>query len=713
MNNKWDKILLELSYRVSSGIPDLSNEQHLMKLWDILKEHNWNIDARVELLKNLNEQDKPSVQSILNRSFKNAQSGRMIKVSSALGYKNKPKGQAAYGVAKGMMDDAGYGEEAEKLTKQKGGEEEPTDKKKKEKEEPTTKSKEVADFEDRVEKNKFLSEEQKELAREANKKIEVIYDDNATPEQKKEAVNWLVENMKLSTNAKTKTNNRKAYFNIFGGERKVISGNAGTAKSEDLIKRIEEILGEPLDVVNVKGIKDKISSAAKPDLGKENIVKHPFEDKYLQELHERPPLDKIRDNNTGIFAVKDENGKPKLPSSEHSKEYLRQSFDNPSLDATIKACEEEAAKNNIDPKVATTLKDHKKELDRIYNEMEVPSQEASDAILKAYNKLMVDLNNADSDMVGAIMKQQAEMALYQSEIAKGDEVYLPSSGTFPVGDKIKAGTDTLEQVALISCKYDKQGRIHGCPDNSKTICEIHQDESKRNNQGQYIGEPGHTMLINDDLVIGKDRNETAQKTEKFITDTLDEIDLGDTFSSDDKKKISSIAADYSEEIKKIKKELDDMGEMSKPDYYGLLAQRMKEVDEKYGKLMSEAVSDDQISALIGKNNAKNLRRSKLINPAEMLSAIEIANNIRTNETLESTEHNKQYFDKDGEPVFKTSKGTRNPDDWSITFRSKRTKGRSGGGCQLSFTGDGERPDTIITDDGTIENVETGNEEMTA
>ena len=122
MKNNWDKILLELSYRVSSGIPDLTNEQHLMKLWDILKEHKWNIDARVELIKNLNEQDKPSVQSILNRSFKNAQSGRMIKVSSALGYKNKPKGQAAYSTAKAMMDDAGYGEEAEKITKQKGGE---------------------------------------------------------------------------------------------------------------------------------------------------------------------------------------------------------------------------------------------------------------------------------------------------------------------------------------------------------------------------------------------------------------------------------------------------------------------------------------------------------------------------------------------------------------------------------------------------------------
>ena len=55
MNNNWNKILNELSYRVSSGIPDLSNEQHLMKLWDILKEEKWSIQARVELFENLTE----------------------------------------------------------------------------------------------------------------------------------------------------------------------------------------------------------------------------------------------------------------------------------------------------------------------------------------------------------------------------------------------------------------------------------------------------------------------------------------------------------------------------------------------------------------------------------------------------------------------------------------------------------------------------------
>ena len=55
MKNNWNKILNELSYRVSTGIPDLTNEQHLIKLWDILKEHKWPVDARVELLKNLDE----------------------------------------------------------------------------------------------------------------------------------------------------------------------------------------------------------------------------------------------------------------------------------------------------------------------------------------------------------------------------------------------------------------------------------------------------------------------------------------------------------------------------------------------------------------------------------------------------------------------------------------------------------------------------------
>jgi len=49
------KILTELSYRVKDGSPDFENEQHLIKLYDVLKECQWPADARIELLKTLTE----------------------------------------------------------------------------------------------------------------------------------------------------------------------------------------------------------------------------------------------------------------------------------------------------------------------------------------------------------------------------------------------------------------------------------------------------------------------------------------------------------------------------------------------------------------------------------------------------------------------------------------------------------------------------------
>ncbi|MEL0164721.1 MAG: hypothetical protein VW886_07105 [Candidatus Heimdallarchaeota archaeon] len=57
MKNELSKILTELSYRVKDGVPNLNNEQHLIKLFDVLKEFNWPIEARVELIHNLTESE--------------------------------------------------------------------------------------------------------------------------------------------------------------------------------------------------------------------------------------------------------------------------------------------------------------------------------------------------------------------------------------------------------------------------------------------------------------------------------------------------------------------------------------------------------------------------------------------------------------------------------------------------------------------------------
>ena len=109
MKNNWNKILNELSYRVSSGIPDLTNEQHLMKLWEILKEHNWSLDARIELLKSLDEAVKPRYyQSDKGQSApKGAKTG--VGPKGGTYYWSNPDGSAAD--EKDIPDDSDFNED--------------------------------------------------------------------------------------------------------------------------------------------------------------------------------------------------------------------------------------------------------------------------------------------------------------------------------------------------------------------------------------------------------------------------------------------------------------------------------------------------------------------------------------------------------------------------------------------------------------------------
>ncbi len=84
-------------------------------------------------------------------------------------------------------------------------------------------------------------------------------------------------------------------------------------------------------------------------------------------------------------------------------------------------------------------------------------------------------------------------------------------------------------------------------------------------------------------------------------------------------------------------------------------------------------------------------------------------NIYLQYSLLDLEHNKQFYDENDDPQFVTSKGTQNPNDYSITFRVNRTAGRAGGGCQLSFTGDGTPPPVDLAADGVAVDHETGQE----
>ena len=566
----------------------------------------------------------------------------------------------------------------------------------------------VNDFDKRINDNiEFLSDDKNQLTKEVSEKIKVLYDENISEEEQKEAAQWLVDNAGFSTNKMPKSGKRKAYLNKIGGDRKIL-GN-GTNSTENLVQKVESLLGE-LKQFDAKSIKNNFSTNAKPDLGDENILKPKDDPRVAEYFSNHQILKKIRGGLHGIYGVKDEDGKIKMPSSEHSIDYLTQSFKNPALQNTINLAKKEAEAGNIDGGVATSLETHQENLDKILKNHKIPSEKARQAIADSYNDLMVGLHKSDPDIANSIMKQIAENNLYEQELANGEEVYLPSAGNFPAGDKIKGGT--AERVALVSCKFGKKGRIYGCPANSKTISELHQDESKRYNQGQYLGEEGYTLVINDKLIKGKTKEETKEKTQDFIKRTLDEppkVDLSDTFTDEEVNQISTIVSEYMEEIDNIKKELAGIDFPDTETYWKEFSKKVKEIEGDYKKRMGGVVTKEHAAALIGENNTPNLVQKGGVKIEALMSAIEIANNIRTNESLLELEHNKQYYDENRKPKFVTDKGTNNPNDYSITFRTKRTAGRTGGGCQLSYTGDGTPAENNLQDDGSLTDSRTGEE----
>ena len=113
MSINFQEILKELEYRVEHGIIDLTKEEQVTKLVEILRENGIS-DANEMAQKArvyysyLNEAPKKQpLDKVLAQKFTNPDTGNQVTVASALGYKKNSK---AYTTAKNMMGTAGYSE---------------------------------------------------------------------------------------------------------------------------------------------------------------------------------------------------------------------------------------------------------------------------------------------------------------------------------------------------------------------------------------------------------------------------------------------------------------------------------------------------------------------------------------------------------------------------------------------------------------------------
>ena len=716
------KLLRELSYRSKEGYPILSKKEHLSIISDILTE--WGLsEIEGELIRNLTEspeedakythvgqgyyvkkgeEEKPDAQK-----FTKDDGGKYKVVSQDEYEKQKQKAGEEGGPtnnpnAEPKKDTQGGGEQPQQEPPKGTSLQTPETQARFKKEadaatqsnEPTsTKGQPQINKEDgvtlkrvkeQINKNSVtLNDEQKKIANDCYDLTQKLFDETISDDEKSSIANELRDKYKITTNA----SGSKYYINVLGGKRKIFGD--GTTSTEKLVTQLKKYT--QLDQVDFSGLKKNLTAAAKPDLGKANEVKPKDDDRVKQLFNSSPVLSRIRESVHGVFAPKDGDGNILFPSNKHSRAYLKQSFENPALINTIKLASEYADKGQISKEYVDALKQHQNRLAGILGVYEVPSEEAASAIADSYNDLMVDLNNADSEAASAVMKQLAENRLYEEAIARGEEVYLPSNGSFPGGDMIRVGgTDgDVETVSLVSCKFGKEGRIYGCPANMKAVTQLHPDESKRDLFGQYVGEKGYTMMIKDDLIAGDTKEETTKKTHDLIKKSLLNQNLSDVFEGDELNEIANVCSEYYYKLNELRTKLEiELGNVSADTFWGEYQKELSKFKKEYGQQIQKLVPTEKLEKIVGKNNVPNFKTR--MTPDVFLAGVLLTENIRTSGGY-GLSHNKQYYDENKSPVSKTDKGTDNPDDYSLTIRNERTAGRNGGGIQMSFTGDGERP----------------------
>ena len=694
-----EELLSEVSYRTNDGIVDFKKTEHLTILSEVLDELGlWEI--KDNLIQNLFEDGEKSDE---DKKYKGigGQPPAYVKANDYQKWQSNPDGFSGEKFKKTDTgkylpigsEEGGEGEESKPNIFSKDSGYDAPDIDKGEDDENSNKKeiniseediKTIDGFKKRVEKSS-MSPEAKVEANQLIESLSVIFDKSKS----KADIVDTISKMNISVSS----NRKKLYLDDMrkhgGGLYKILGD--GTKGAVSAINKIAEYMELPEDD-NKMSI--EIEAAAKPDLGSKNIrslykkTSKGFTDEVndvnVEKLFKTPPLDRIDTTKfKSVFGPTDANGNLLTPSSENSKEYLKFSIENNvSVDNTINVLEKYAAEGKISEELTNSVKAHKQRMSDALNNMEIPSQEAADVIDSSYAVMFDELMKQNQDLASRMLKQFAEMRLYDSEIARGDEAYLPGDGSFPAGDKLvfQNGAGGTEMVSFVSVKYGKNGDVYGCPANSKALQTLHPDVNKRERQGQYIGEGGYTLAVNDDLV--KD----AETTKKSIKSMIDEMpDVQGIFDDKELTEISDVVYKSKERINQLKAQYEKDGKMDKVGWGKLQKDILKDPSlVELNTQLKSLVSVEKFSKLIGSRNGRVASKYDF-GAAHFISGLSLANQIVTSNGYEGVTHNKQYYDN-GVLKNTTVAGTTDRDEWYINFRMYRTAGRSGGGAQVSYIG---------------------------
>lgn len=277
----------------------------------------------------------------------------------------------------------------------------------------------------------------------------------------------------------------KGADSTFGRNQRKILGANGTSMPKLAVEIFEES-GVSLKAAGDARaqLKQDVTTASKPKLGEP--VMGPEVDKVFDSMGVP-----VKRTDRGVFGPTDESGKLiDNTDGRAARDYARHSVDGQR--DTLKTLSDKLRNAKPPrPEMAAALESHSERMDALMNDDSMwpdpDTQEARDKrrdiVDESFSSMAIALadpsENGDPELAAGMLKNLGETFLYQREIAEGKQAYLPSSGNFPVADKLVVTPDGTggERVQRISIKFgENSGGSVGMPAQSKGYMELTTDD---------------------------------------------------------------------------------------------------------------------------------------------------------------------------------------------------------------------------------------------
>lgn len=365
-------------------------------------------------------------------------------------------------------------------------------------------------------------------------------------------------------------------------------------------------------------------------------------------------------------------------------------------------------------KLINVVDEYNASMNSIIKTGNIPSGNSRKKVEKINAKFINDLFNSNPDIADGMAKQFAETALVSEELMGGDEVYMPSSGVFPGGDKIHVTRHGSQVVGVcgVSVKFgrrSKETQIYGFPGESQSMANFAEPEKRdgetdsdfeqrkqemRTRNGKYVGHEGHTIGVRDDIT-----DDENKQSEIISSAGFDEAIKNKNEFFKINKELKKVVEDFKTEAKNHVPPPDDRSINIQ------LQAHVKQYIKDNGiqdRLESSIDRTKIVNILTGtddgtyeNSNGDTIRHSNTLlaqraDSIELLNIITFLSSVKEGNGMPSLAWNHQSYedgDYHSETIDPKETDMVNPANWGFQSRMYVTTGRLGGGILTTGTGE--------------------------